>query len=129
MLIAVIILAIVVIFLAYLAIRWRLELNHQYHSYFALETGMDEVQENLEQQYLSLVEAIDKNRAQAEYIQTLQVDLETIHRVAEHHSDNCIPDYAPVLGQDEYLALSEYSENPDKYVDKLAQYVMEPHLG
>lgn len=139
MLLIIILCVIIVALFAAVLFLWRLWLDtddllgKSKIDYFALERGMDEQQENYEQQFLSMEETIESQaqslKWKADEIVRLDHDLKILHVVAEHHADNCIPDYAPILGQSEYLTLSEHSEHPDKYVDRLISYSMENISG
>lgn len=120
MFILVIILIIALAMAIFVAAFYRFDRNQQVDAYIALEKGSLEIADGYEQEYLSHAETI---QAQAATIKRLHEDLSTLHHVAEHHSDNCIPEYAPILGQEEYIALSQYSDDPEKYVDKIMEYI------
>lgn len=110
----------------FIAIQARLlkqadkDLEASRQRYASLEKGMDEVQENYEQEYLTWDEV---QKEQEGIIQSLRRDLETIHPVAEHHANHCIPEFAPILGQEEYVVLANHSKDPDKYVDRIMEYI------
>lgn len=86
--------------------------------YAALDQGMIEMQESFEAEYLSWDEQ------QLEYrgaIQAKNRDIQKLMEISEHHSDNCIPDYAPVMDLESYLTLQTYSTQPDKYDKRIEE--------
>lgn len=125
MVIAIIILSIALLFSLGLALfcynAWNM-VDKKYAQkcidYLELEKGRDEQETNYEQQFLSLHELVD---AQAASLKTRIADCEQMARIAEYHADHCIPDYAPILGFEDYHTLVYYIDNHEKYKDEIAR--------
>lgn len=122
MLIVLTVLLVVAIICAFALAAWFIQsqkdLQVSRDRYDALDQGMTEMQESFEAEYLSWDEQQLEYRAA---IQAKNRDIQKLMEISEHHSDNCIPDYAPVMDLESYLTLQTYSTQPDKYDKRIEE--------
>jgi len=102
-------LIVVLTFSLWLVSYWFIKRDQDY---VALEKGMDEQQEGFDAICLDYEDALV---ALNKTLESRSHDLIILQRVAEHHADNCIPDYAPVLGSEEYETMNFYCSDVHKY--------------